>query len=274
MTAIVIFITYDIFCGFFHKEWTHSQYNYQANVIKADEYLYNSKIPEAVILGSSLSSRIVTDSLPGYYNLAMYGMGVFDGMNILLKKKVIPHLIFIEVNYFYKPPNENFKKIFGNSTMEFLKQKLPVLRDENQPMGLSYGIIKNYLGGNKKIYGTHRLDTALFQAFLSVLKKAYSRPDTTSINKAVPELRAFVNELSKRGSEVYFFEMPINYELTMMPASKAIRDIIRKNFGKSVFIQIPGEKFITMDGVHLGEQEALEYTQYLKGKLPNVSAAN
>jgi hypothetical protein len=41
-----------------------------------------------------------------------------------------------------------------------------------------------------------------------------------------------------------------------------------------VFIQIPGEKFITMDGVHLGEQEALEYTQYLKGKLPNVSAAN
>jgi len=267
ITAFIIFASYNVFVFFVKEDISHAQYNYQENVIKADKYLFNKTVPHAIILGSSLSGRIVPDSLPGIYNLALYGMGPFDGANILLKKDAIPAIILIETNLFYKPANENFKKSFDNNTMLFLKGKLPALRDEYQPVGISYGFIKKMSKNQHAQMRGNKLNNAFFETLVNTQKKLYQTPDTNLINLGIIKLRVYIDEIRKRGSKICFYEMPVNSELEKLPQTLKVRDAIFKNFPEITYIQPPGKNYVSSDALHLGPEEAAEYTAYLKTKL-------
>jgi len=272
LTAILIFIVYSIFIVVNKRNLSHAQYNYQENIIKADLYLYDKNVPNVAIIGSSLASRINADSLPGYYNLSLYGMGVFDGAGILLKRDKLPPLILIEINYFYKPENQNFKNSFDNKPMGFLKQKLPAMRDENQPLGLSYGAIRDFLNLKSAKQNTDsHLDKKVFDTLLAGIRGMYLHPDTMLINKGMFKLKKYVQTMNKMGSKVYFFEMPINSDVEMFPLSVLVRNAILKNFPQNSFIPAPKQKFVTMDGVHLGYSEAQAYTTYFKNSLKLIA---
>jgi hypothetical protein len=267
--AVGAFVLYNLFLLAFNKSWSPAQYLYQENIIKGDKYLYGNATPKAVILGTSLAARIITDSLPGFYNVCMPGMGAFDGADVLLKRKELPPFVLIEINYFYKPEREEFKKLFDNKTFIYLKSKIPALKDENQPLAISFDIIHaiKHKKGTKAVQPETRPEPVLFNELLNNQIKTYSHPDEKLVNSSISILAKYLEELQKRGCKVFFFEMPTNPKLTSLPLANLVRRSTLKNFPQYTFIPLPKIKFLSVDGVHLNETEALAYTLYLKTKL-------
>jgi hypothetical protein len=73
-------------------------------------------------------------------------------------------------------------------------------------------------------------------------------------------------------TKILFFEIPVNYQLNHLPKANLIRKTFYENFPESKYKYIPmpdSEQFITSDGVHLTQDEALTYTIYLKEKMKN-----
>ena len=68
-----------------------SQHQWQSNLIKAEKYLYDDHQPaKNAIVGSSVSERLVMESMPGFENLAFSGLGVLDGLDLLRYKDHLP----------------------------------------------------------------------------------------------------------------------------------------------------------------------------------------
>ncbi len=242
------------------KQWRSVQYQYQNNIIKADRYIYAPTIPKAVIIGTSLSDRIVQDSIPGVYNMALPGMSLFDGYHILLRKEKLPGAVFIEVNFFFKDQNEGFVKSFDSPVSFFFKKNIPALRDENQPVG----VIKHLLKGKEQKTAFPAVSANVFGELLHVQEKQYSNPDRALILRSLGKLKSDIKILRERGCKVFFFEMPVNSKLEQLPQAIIVRKAIKDNFPDINFLTMPNKDFETLDGVHLGTVEASEYTHYLK----------
>ena len=114
------------------------QHQWQDNEIKAQNFLYqegaNSK---NVIVGSSLSCRILADSLAGFTNLALNGQSIFDGLNIITHKKDLPEKVFIEMNVVIRGENKTFTDNLFNPVLFTMREDIPALRDGYQPLGLA-----------------------------------------------------------------------------------------------------------------------------------------
>src|SRR5687768_12220707 len=93
----VFFLAFNIAATYNVPDAKYAQSDFQRNVINADKYIYSDINYKAVILGSSLAYRMQTDSLPGFYNLALSGMSVYDGGAVLLSHETLPKTVFIEI---------------------------------------------------------------------------------------------------------------------------------------------------------------------------------
>src|SRR5258706_16224197 len=114
VVCLVFFFAFSFSLLLLKREKENGQYQYQENVIKGQRYLYDAETPENVVIGTSLSNRLLTDSLKNLYSLSLAGLNVFDGLHIVLAKKDIPKNIYIEFNYFFKPQNKQFSSLFDS----------------------------------------------------------------------------------------------------------------------------------------------------------------
>jgi hypothetical protein len=282
---IVFFGAFSLFLFLHKSEWKSAQYQSQDNVIKAQRYLYNDDTTShGVIIGSSLTEKLLMDSLPGISNLAMGGLGVFDGLHILLKKEQLPKIVFIETNYFFKAEYESFINSFDSRAGNYVKTNLPALRDENQPVG----IVKHYLkvrfmaqnaedsrsmqqeDPNEKV-----LSGEVFSKFLALQQNEYNHPDTSLIKKSLEHLNKYVQEINKKGSRVCFLEMPVNPTLKNLPLANLVRSSLAAQFSNNPqvsFIKCPvSGVFNTTDGIHLTKYGKWEYLMYFKNAIKDLS---
>ena len=75
-----------------------------------------------------------------------------------------------------------------------------------------------------------------------------------------------------KGTQVIFFELPVNENLCDLPKAGIIREYFYKTFQSEKYHYISyaackGNK--TRDGEYLGPEEAIMYTQYYKSQLKN-----
>ncbi|MBC7888295.1 MAG: hypothetical protein H7Z13_10410 [Ferruginibacter sp.] len=285
--AAVLFIVYSLFViAVAPKWWTASQHQWQANVINAQKFIYDdSDSLNHVLIGSSLTTRLVMDSLPKTYNLSFSGQGIYDGLNILAHKAKIPENIFIEMNLALREESKDFTSGLHTPILYYPKKMLVSLREDKQPIGVAGAQISNKITDpailNVKTFfhlaapntvpeKEHKNE--LFNTMLQDQVKNYSElPEQELITQSFTTLKNYITELENKGGKIIFFEMPVNYQLNQLPKAKLIRATFYKYFPtpKYTYIPIPdGVKYQTTDGVHLGRAEALEYTSYLKSKLP------
>lgn len=269
----VLFVIFNIAATYTQPDDKYAQSDFQRNVIKADKYIYTDSNYNAVILGSSLAYRIPTDSLSGFYNLALSGMSIYDGGAVLLSRKALPKTVFIEINIIQRPKSESFSDEFESPVYSFIKQIFPALRTENQPVilikkGINQlkepGVIKRH---NKATPKNVYMPDRLFKPLLAIQVKEYSKPDTILTNRSIISLKELVKEIKARGSKVVFFEMPVNPIIQQSPKATLIRELIAKNFPHNTFISTPPGPFKTRDGLHLAQKEAFDYALYLRSKL-------
>jgi hypothetical protein len=273
-----IFIVFSLFIFFNKTEWHSIQYQYQGNLIKTQKYLYNESPTDAVIIGTSLSARLLTDSLPGVYNLALAGLNVFDGMYIINEKKIKPKVVFVEMNYFFRPESKEYIGAFNSKVYNVIKEEVPAFREENQPIGIVMHYIKHGLKPAAVAAAPSRSKRSIpddvFNELLSNYLKSYNIVDTTLIRKSTDKLYTYVKDLTTAGIKVYFYEVPVNRELEELPFARATRSAIAQKFQgeQNVFIiaKPSDDSYETLDGVHLDDAGLYNYTLYLKNAVEQL----
>ncbi|KIA93817.1 hypothetical protein OC25_11155 [Pedobacter kyungheensis] len=264
----LLFAAYSIFLVLNKQQWRSVQYQYQGNIIKSDRYIYADVTPKAAMIGTSLSGLIENDSIPGVYNLAMPGMSMFDGFNIISKRKEAPSKIFIEINYFFKGQNNDFAHAYDSPISIFLNNNFRAMRPENQPMGILRHIITSKPDGKKNAAAIEEkeLPATVFNELLQNEKKKYNHPDTNVIKNAIINLRAAIKTIQEtnRNTKFYFFEMPVNSSLENLPLAIFTRESIKKNFPSIPLMHLPPTSFKSRDGIHLEKKEVSIYLKYFR----------
>jgi hypothetical protein len=246
------------------------QHQWQRNLIKAQRYVYGADgNAHNVIIGSSLSERLVTEKLPNTYNLAFTGLGLFDGLTVILRSKQVPRNVYVEMNLVLRGEDKQFKASLSQPILSRLRNWLPSLRDENEPVSLTMRFL-NRLGIRLVVQHTPE-DANLFTKLLAIQLANFSKtPEKALIKEQFGLLKNGVSELEKRGASVIFFEMPTNEKLSDLPQIRTIRESFYATFPPADYHYIArpqSERFVTTDGVHLTEEEAIRYTDYFKSQM-------
>src|SRR3954463_7333081 len=106
--SLLLVAGYSMLLAYRNPTMSVSNHQWQDNSIKAQNFLYKEHKFERVIVGSSLSSRLVMDSLPHYSNLCFAGMSVFEGLKLLSVDKELPVFVFIEMNAIFNAEDKAF----------------------------------------------------------------------------------------------------------------------------------------------------------------------
>jgi hypothetical protein len=265
------------------------QNQWQDNVIKAQNYIYaENQNNLKVIVGSSLSSRLVMDSLPGNYcNLAFGGQSLFDGLRIIEKVDSKPLVVYIETNFLANESDDKFIEALFVPVVSSIKKKINFLQEKNQPI--------TFVGNNfSSTFGTRVLDPFAGRLFNPIVNKfrfdkkkevenkgyLYSslvKRHLNDFSSSFPEselrsklanLKGVVSKLLINGTDVVFFEMPMDKVLENTNRLIIFRKLLKEYFPENTFAYIPKPVYAdyeTTDGLHLSYQEALKFTNYFKG---------
>ena len=256
-----------------------SQHQWQDNIIKAQNFIYHTegKAPENIIVGSSMSCRLVQDSLQDFYNLSFSGQSVFDGLRILKAQKNLPKHLFIEMNVILKKEDKNFTDALLNPFLYTLKKYIPVLRDGKQPMAIAGFLLSEVIKetGNATTPTTSSVNQdALFMKTLNVQRKDYLNAPGKETSEAIfTQLKDYTDYFQQEGVDVIFFEMPVHPSLCNLPKAVVIREKFYQNFPRDKYYYIPMPNcniYHTTDGIHLTQEETLVYTSYLKNRIKTL----
>lgn len=205
-----------VIAGF--PEWSGSQNQKQDNYIKVGKYLYGDPVGRPVaVVGTSLSARLVTDSLPEFSDLTFGGMSVLEGLAIVEHRQTKPALLLLETNLYYKEGDANFLSPLFNPINYFLKEHLASFRADKQPVSLltkgTIGLLKSRKN-NAAAETIEKKDVPFQESAFAEQRRDYAQlPDTADASRRLADLKKQVTALQQRGVEVAFVEMPINAEL-------------------------------------------------------------
>ncbi len=286
-TFLILSISYGLFVQISKPKWLVIQHQWQDNMLKAQSFLFDeNRCIENVIVGSSLSDRLIFNDIPGTFNLSFSGLSIFDGLFILQKTELFPKRIFIEINVILKPASKEFIASFSDIS-NYLKSHIEAFREINQPLGvlgtkiqlsftdtfikkLKYKIL-NFWGTGKSHQKTLPEDNDFIEKRITEIKKDYNMlPDLIALNVRLKELKQIVDFFTQKGVQVVFFEMPTHPELYQTPFNNCIRRAICKQFPPSEYIYFFSpdcSKFSTTDGLHLRNEEINIYMSYFKSEL-------
>jgi hypothetical protein len=252
----------------------NSQHIWQDNINKAQRYIYSKDTLMNVIVGSSLSNRLIMDSLPGLYNLSLQGQNVYDGLAIILRKEQLPKTIYLEMNIVLGNENKTFTSSLFSPVLYNLRKYFPSLRDEYQPVGQLGKVVMNSVSKIKpdsKLLKSPPVSEEVFDKIINLKSEEYSIvPDEEVLENRRAILKEYVLALGNRGTEVIFFEMPVNEKLAKLSRPCKIRETFNSTFSpeKYKYIPLPDCKdYRTRDGEHLSPEEALLYTCYFRSMI-------
>jgi len=276
IAAIIFFALHALFVRFIPI--SNSQNQWQENIVMAQRFIYSKDSIQNIIVGSSLSNRLIIDSLPNFYNFSLQGQSIYDGLYVVSKSNIPPRKIFLEMNMILRKENKSFISSLYSPILYYVRRILPSLRDEYQPVGQISKMMINLLTKmkpNTTLLQKPAVQSDVFKKMLDHEIDMYSTlPDEKILDDRFSIIKKYVADFQKKGTQVIFFEMPVNENLCDLPAAKIIREHFFKTFPIDKYNYLPytGCKgYKTRDGEHLGPEEALQYTQYFKSQIKNFN---
>lgn len=278
--SLIVFLILAVLYTFFvwlMPPYGRAQHQNQQNIVLAQKYMYKTNRYRAtVMVGSSLATRVVTDSLPGVFNLSFGGLSVFDGLYIVQHSPGLPRRILIETNTLLRGSSNDFLHALFHPVSFFARKHIPSLREEMQPLPNAIGYITeaivNLRSASTAIRPSKPLNTAVFNTMLADKRMEYEGSiDTVLLAAQLSELLKHVEWFKAREVEIIFFELPINHSLTNLPVPVALRSAIRQYFMHTgvQFVSLPDTPYTSSDGIHLPKEEALAYTLWLRERMRN-----
>lgn len=280
LTTAILLLLYTLIIVSCHDSIKHTGQNtFQRNTAKAEEYVYEANSHyDTVLVGSSMSERLIMDSLPGpCYNLAMAGLSSLDGLQLIKQSARWPRLIYVEQNTLDRGQTSDLLRMFNNPRRQFINQYFPFLRQKYQPVGVVKSVLRNWKYGQTQFVdfgGSTLLDTTFqTKAVQEKLQEMDHGPADSVLRAHVQVAWQYVEAFRRKGTKIVFYEMPVDRRLQNHRLTSCVRQCLRARFPASQFptVCVPPDAYQTSDGVHLTRSENIRYTAYLRKQLNQLA---
>ncbi|MBQ6062161.1 MAG: hypothetical protein IJK87_00850 [Prevotella sp.] len=237
---------------------------WQDNMVKAQQFLYAEDADTAMV-GTSLSARILPDSIPSVRSVAFGGCAVEDGLRLILSKPKAPHCVLIETNLFFRNGNDELVEKMTRGAMPQIKRWIPSLRECNEPICLLSGLMIKTAGINAQA-AAMSVDTEQLKVSIKrhiVDDKALSE---TELTQRMETIKSLIMQLEQKGTKPIFFEMPVNQEIYHLKELEQTRQAVRMAFPNTHYTYLPNDTttYLTTDGLHLDYEGQLRYSSFFR----------
>jgi hypothetical protein len=276
---VLLFTLYTLLVLKFPKMGITQNQN-QENAVKAEKYLYeNSEHATVAVVGTSLSARLVMDSLSDFTSLAFSGMSLSEGLSIIIRKPQLPKIVFLETNFYWYNASPEFQNTVLNPVNFYLKEYIPSFRSDRQPLALAtHELIRFLKGLRQSEESALEDDPQIFQAdvFENTLEDYKTIPDSNAVAARAEELKQQIEWLEKEGVKIIFFEMPIHSQLIHTVKYQYLKGKLRSFFPESKYSYVPCQPWevTTTDGIHLTYRESLQFTLYIRDYYKTMLGTN
>lgn len=253
LPVLILLVSYDVFLRYGIKpEHIITQNMWQDNQYIVENYINNFSEVPVVMVGSSLAARLkIQGSDNCIYNLSLGGDSALTGLNIITKSNRKPKLVLIEINV----PQRGSNSELVDRSFSKLAKISPIFYTQNIPINLFTSVIKKGVADEPKV------NDVLFRNMFALQQKDYGQlmPEAKLVNQ-LHVYKKFVEMLQNGGTQVVFFEMPVEPSLEKSPLAEQVRTAFLHTFNNDSFISLnelsKGVVIKTRDGVHLTSEVA------------------
>jgi hypothetical protein len=231
LAAVGVVVLYALLIGLWAPEIRSGQDQSSDNAIAIERFLYGP-MPAAAIVGSSQAERIPASALGAdVANLALVGQNPLVGVSIIARSGRLPRRIYVEINHIGQPMDDGFVDSVFAEPGHTLKRFVAALRTAYQPVNLAVSLLRRAARGRDDVYYPQIVDAPLHEALIARQQQLLAQPpDPALVERNLAETKRLTAELARRGSELVFFEMPIDPLLEQAPAVVAVREAMRATF--------------------------------------------
>jgi hypothetical protein len=271
---VALFVIYGVGVGILFPEGGDEQNMLQANVINAQDFIFDREAAKYIIMGTSLVGRLKRSLDDDRFRMLFFqGGSALTALRLVEATGKRPQVVFIETNFLLRDGEDReFIDVLFSPVRHRLNSIMPVFREKYQPVSVFLRFFKGATGADKAdFFAAARTDKASLDLMLSIKHKEFSRVPMESkvaANKIL--LEELVRELEARGIKIVLFELPIDPSLTDAPLMKAIRPGIKSIFPPEKYRWIRAADtgaYGTTDGLHLDTESAKKFVSLIESSL-------
>ncbi|MEG4278466.1 hypothetical protein QUA62_13455 [Microcoleus sp. MON1_C1] len=263
----------------------------QNNIVKAQRYVYQDDSDlKMVMVGSSLAANLnIKDIGEGVKSIALGGGASQTGLEIVKRSKSKPPIVLVEINdtIVRKIDTELIDSLY-HPIFYWLRQYLPMMREEYRPISIFVDYFKNRSKQNQKMTRealdrlegrnlTPELSQKAIQSIVDIQSQPLSEQDAENIKKEAEFIKSQLAEINKKsGAKVVLFDIPQESRVNAAIRKKQVQELAKKLFPPERFEWLPPPKereWRTNDGVHLIRSDARDFAEFLRDKLLSKVAA-
>lgn len=245
-------------------------HQWQDNIVKAQSYYYSDKA-DTVMVGTSLSARIIGDSIPSVKSVAFGGCAVKDGLQLILSKKELPKYVLVETNLILRKGNSEVVSKTTTGVIPLIKDWIPSLRERYEPICLIASLMMSSTGVKTQARQSKVNMRLLNESINRMLENDKPIPDEEAESR-LKNIKELIHNLEGNGTQIVFFEMPVNEKLLNLKKFTQARDVMQKEFPRNTYMYIPTDttKYLTTDGEHLSLDEQQRFSHFFSKALKQI----
>ena len=242
-------------------------HQWQDNIVKAQSFYYSDKA-DTVMVGTSLSARIIGDSIPSVKSVAFGGCAVKDGLQLILSKKELPKYVLVETNLILRKGNSEVVSKTTAGVIPLIKGWIPSLRERYEPICLITSLMMSSTGVNAHAKQSKVNMRLLNGSIKRMLDNDKSVPEKEAESR-LKDIKGLIHELEGKGTQIVFFEMPVNEKVLNLKKFAQARDVMQREFPRNTYMYMPTDttKYLTTDGEHLSFDEQQRFSHFFSQAL-------
>ena len=256
----------------------------QNNIVRAQRYVYQDDSDvKMVIVGSSLAANLNEKYIgEGVKNIAFGAGASKTGLEIVKRSKSKPQIVLVEMNDvdFLRKIDADLLDSLYHPIFYWLRQYLPMLREEYRPVSVFINYFKSRLQQNLERMSREELDSLesrnitpklsqkAIQTAVDNESKPLSEKDAETIKQEADLMRNQIAEIKKNtGAKVVLFDIPRESRVNATLRMKQVRELEKKLFPSDRFEWLPfpeDREWRTNDGTHLIRSDARDFAEFLR----------
>ena len=252
------------------------------NTVIAQRY-DDDPVPHAVIVGSSVAARMSPDLLeadvlgPAIYDLGLVGQGPASGMEVVLRRRQLPRIVFVEMNYYRVATDHAFiDQLFAEPRRTF-RRWFPALRPEYRPIDLAITLSGKWMmrqlaklrstqspsGAAPNATDPEREDDIPNLSDRLALMAAHDEPPSASeageYDATLNAIGKLIDELKAQHVRVVLVRFPMHHVVEATHAWEYLLGRAEARFAGPAYEWLPvadPDTYRTTDGIHLTRASA------------------
>jgi len=260
---LILIVAYTLFLKLFPLK----KNIFYTNDERTEEFIYWKKQYPIVIAGSSLSGifTIVHLFRQHYFNMYMPYAGSCTGVEIIKRTQNIPKTLFVETNRIDRGIDTTLIENVFSEPFYSLKYYLPFLLKKNRFLP---NLVDRVKAPQINSISLHRPPLVLYNQLLADAQKEWgdlSDAVKAKIDRNFLILKESLTSFSKKGCEIYLFEVPMDSSLYKSPLLTYERNCfikLSKDEGYKFIKADTTRSYKTGDGEHLLKSDGVVYIKY------------